>query len=352
VATIELESVTCFAGCDRVLDAVDLAIRDAELMALIGPSGSGKTSILRVIAGLDTVTSGRVLFDDVDMTSASTRERDVAMVFQPNTLFRAHTVRRNVGFPLWIRRRSRREIDQRVTAEARALDIEGVLDRWPDELSDGHQRLVQIARAMIRTPRVFLLDEPLARLDPPTRIKLRRELRTLQSGYGVAMVYATSNPEEALALGDRVAVVEGGRIVQVDEPRTLWHHPTNRSTAELTGPMAFIDVSVDRDGHGYTVSAPGLRLRAWTPALGDLPHGRAVVGVRPEDIRLADLGPITATLGRVVFDGAHRGREVVVGNSRLASRLEDTREDGTEVSIAFERWHMFHPSGSTICTVG
>jgi ABC-type sugar transport system ATPase subunit len=350
VAAVELQSVTRAAGGQLILDAVDLEVMDGELLALIGPSGSGKTSILRAVAGLDPLVSGRVIIGGVDVTTAHTRDRDVAMVFQEDVIFPNRTARGNVGFALSVRNMPPTELRNRVRAEARALDIEEVLDRWPDELAEGHLRLVQIARAMVRAPKVFLLDEPLARLDAGTRARLRRELRMLQSGYGVAMILATTDPEEAMAMADRLAVVAAGKILQVDEPVSVSRYPVSRTVAELTGMIGLVDVSVEPDGHGYRVAAPDVRLRAWAPALSRV--GRAVLGVRPDAIRADPAGPVAATVGRLVYCGNRTGRELVIGRSRIASLISTSRPEGTRLRVSFDRWHLFEPTGATICTVG
>ena len=349
---ISIESATISRGDTVVLPEVSLEVADGELMVLLGSSGSGKTSILRAIAGLDAVTRGRVSIDGIDMTDVPTRDRDVAMVFQSDTLFPTHTVRGNVSFPLKVREMDPREVDLRVTAESRALRIEEILDQWPNRLSEGYRQLAQIARALVRAPRVFLLDEPFARLDAATRTRLRRDVRLIQSGYGVTMIHATNDPDEALALGDRVAVLDGGAIVQVDEPHTVRDHPVDVRVARLTGPIGLIDVQIRPEGHGYRLAAPGLSLVARAPALGDIESGRGMVGVRPEAIRIDEHGPVEATVDRLDFTGARSGRDLMVGEARLASQVGQEMDEGDAVTVAFDRWHVFDPSGRLRCSVG
>lgn len=351
MASITLEDVCREADGTPILDGVDLAVADGELVVLLGPSGSGKTSLLRVMAGLDPLSRGRVVLDGMDVTLIPSRDRDVAMVFQTNSLFGNRTARRNVGFPLEIRRQPQQEMTDRVTAESRALDIEEMLDRWPDELSEGHQRLVSIARALVRAPRLFLLDEPLVSLDPPTRRRLRREIRLLQSGYGVAMIYATNDPEDALAVADRVAVMDAGRLVQIDDPSTLWKNPVNRFVAEIIGLVQCIEVVVERNGRGFWLNAPGLRLRAWAPALADVDGSRALIGIRPDAIRLEETGPISATLGRLVYERSKPGREIHIGPHRIASQVGAGLAEGTSVSVTMDSWYVFDQAGKTICAM-
>jgi ABC-type sugar transport system ATPase subunit len=291
-----------------------------------------------------------VIIDGVDVTTAHTRDRDVAMVFQEDVIFPNRTARGNVGFSLSVRKMPSTELRNRVRAEARALDIEEVLDRWPDELAEGHLRLVQIARAMVRVPKVFLLDEPLARLDVETKARLRRELRVLQSGYGVAMILATTDAEEAMAMADRLAVIVAGKILQVDEPVEVSRHPVSRTVAELTGEIGVVDVSVEPDGHGYRVAAPDIWLRAWAPALNRV--GKAALGVRPNAVRADPAGPVAATVGRLVYCGNRTGRELVIGQNRIESLISASLSEGTRLRVTFDRWHLFDPTGATICTVG
>jgi ABC-type sugar transport system ATPase subunit len=352
LASITLESVSRRQGRDQILTGVDLHVADGECMAVLGRSGSGKSSVLRVIAGLDKITHGRVLFDDVDVVDVEVHERDVALAFQDNTLFRRLSARRNVAFPLTLRKRPLREVSDRVEAESRALDIEHILDRFPDQLSEGHQQLVQIARVLVRVPRMFLLDEPLARLDPPTRLRVRNEIRLLQSGYGVTMLWATNDPTEAMAIADRVAVIERGRIVQVAEPFTLWRQPIDRATATLTGVISFVDATVEGTSEGFWVSAEGLRLRAWPPALAAHVGKRVQIGIRPDAVRLDPNAPTQATLGRFTFEGAKAGREVRVGPHRVASHVGADDAEGTSVSVSFDHWQVFDDNGLAICSIG
>ncbi len=352
MASITLESVTRRQGREQILTDLDLHIADGESVAILGRSGSGKSSVLRAIAGLDPIITGRVLFDDVDVTELPVAERDVAMAFQDNTLFPRLSVRRNVAFPLTLRKRPVREVTDRVEAESRALDIEHILERFPGQLSEGHQQLAQIARVLVRVPRVFLLDEPLARLDPPTRVRVRNEIKLLQSGYGVTMLWATNDPTEAMAVADRVAVIEGGKIVQVAEPLTLWREPIDRAMATLTGVISFVEATVEDASEGFWVTAEGLRLRAWPPALASHVGRRVQIGIRPDAVRLDPNAPTRATLGRFTFQGAKAGREIHVGPHRVASHVGADDAEGTAVSVSFDHWQVFDDDGVAICSIG
>jgi multiple sugar transport system ATP-binding protein len=351
VAALELRSVTCWLGSDPAIDGVDLEVAEGELVTLIGRSGAGKTTLLRAIAGLERVEGG-VIIDGVDMTAVPPEQRDVSMVFQSNALFPTHTARGNVALPLKIRKMAAGEVMDRVRAEGRALGIEEVLDRWPEELSEGHQRLVQIARAMVRVPRLFLFDEPLEGLDPPTRKRLRDELRMLQAGYGVAMILATNDPAEALTMGDRVAVLERGRIVQLDRPRVLWRRPSTRSVAAITGPIGYIEVTVRKDGHRFRLGGPGVSLIAGSPGLSVLSGERALLGVRPDAVRLDPAGPIAATLGPLRRHGETIGRELTIGSTRVTSTVGVELDEGTRVRVALEHWSLFDDAGRLVAAGG
>ena len=250
MARIDLESVVQELDGHRILNSVDLSVEDGEFMVLAGPSGSGKTSVIRSIAGFDELTAGRVLFDGQDVADVPTRDRDIGVVFQNDTLFPTHRIRGNLTFPLRNRALRREEIRKRVDAESRAHDIQHILDRWPATLSGGEQKLAQIARALVRVPKVFLMDEPLSRLDPPTRHRLRQELVTLQKGYEVTTIYASNSPTEIMEMPDRIAAIEGGRVTQVDTPAAVYRSPVSRPIAELTGPIGALHATVESASEG------------------------------------------------------------------------------------------------------
>lgn len=335
-------------GDSLILDRVSLEIGDGELMGIIGPSGSGKTSILRTIAGLERLASGSIMIDGVDMITTHTRDRDVAMVFQGAVLYPFMSARRNVGFPLHIRDVDKDEIDRRVSAEGRALDIEEILDRWPRQLSAGHQQLVQVAKAMIRVPAVFLLDEPLARVDAGARTRLRGELRSLQRGYGVTTLYVTNDATEAMAISDRLAVLNEGKIQQIGLPAEIYGRPANRFVAELVGerPMNFIPVRVESDGTGSWLAGDGLRIRSWAPEVAAHQSHTATFGVRPEDIAVDPAGEVGATAVHSMSYGSHSETELAIGPARVWMRVKGPPPaDGEQLRLRFIRWHLFAADG-------
>lgn len=351
MATVTLSEVDRTASDGtRILNSLSLAVADGELMVIVGPSGSGKTSVIRAIAGLDEIDSGSVLFGSEDMTKAEVRDRDVGIVFQSHALFPTYSARNNVGFPLKVRALDTASIRKRVDAEARALGIESIMERWPSQLSAGHQQLVQIARALVRVPNVLLLDEPMANLDQPTRKRLRQDLKELQRGYGVTTVYATNDPAEAMFMADRIAAIEGGRLVQVGTPQELYARPADAQIAWLTGPISFVDAVVSGGRDGYWLTGDAFRIRAWSPELSSL-IGRSVrLGIRPEGMRVE---PDSAFVAEVVAPSFESGMPVTrirIGEAVVATR-EVEAERGTEVRVAIDSYLIFDRSDQLVAAV-
>ena len=354
IAAVVLDGVSLRVGDDLILDRVSLDIADGELMAIIGPSGSGKTSILRLIAGLDSPSSGAVLIDGEDVGNTPTRDRDVAMVFQDAVLYPSMRAEGNVGFPLRLRDVSRDEVRRRVQAEGRALEIEDILKRWPRQLSAGHQQLVQVARAMIRVPAVFLLDEPLARVDARLRTKLRGELRFLQRGYGVTTVYVTNDPVEAMAVGDRIAVIDDGRIQQVGPPLEVYERPATAFVAGVAGerPMNLVEATVEPDGAAAWVRGDGFRIRAWAPDVVARAGEPVTLGVRPEDIEPGPEGDVGVVVEKTVPHGSHVELVALLGHHRLWIRSQSlAATPGDHLRVRFVRWHVFGDDGRAIAHV-
>lgn len=316
-----------------MVDALTLRVEQGEAVALLGPSGSGKTTILRVVAGLEEPVSGDVMFDDRRVTDVPTAERNLAMVFQENVLFPMMDVEGNVGFPLRMRRVPRAEIASRVEAETRATGISRLLRRRPDELSAGQQQVVQLARAMVRRPDLMLIDEPFARLDHVGSGRLRSELRLVQSGYGVTALYATHDYTDAMALADRVAVVDEGRIRQVGTPEQLYSEPADTFVATFVGspPMELLD-SESVPG-GLKVGGMFLVVRRQVPR-------RALVGIRPEDWRIGRKG-LEAHLERTFRLGAESYAVVSTRAGRVTLRSREGFSYPDSMLIHPSRFHVF-----------
>jgi multiple sugar transport system ATP-binding protein len=255
---------------------VDLAVEDGEFMVLVGPSGCGKSTALRMVAGLETPTEGKVLIGDRDVTEVPPQERDVAMVFQSYALYPHMTVRDNLGFGLRMRGTPAARIVERVEVAARALGLGAVLDRKPGQLSGGQRQRVALGRAIVREPKVFLFDEPLSNLDAKLRLETRAELARLHRRLAATMVYVTHDQEEALTLGTRVAVMNEGRVEQVGPPLEVYRRPETLFVATFVGSPAMNLLSADL--------VPGVRAGGSAGADG------ATLGVRPHDLSVVAAG--------------------------------------------------------------
>ena len=281
MAGIELEHVTkTFAGGVVAVDDVSLSIADGEFMVLVGPSGCGKSTLLRMIAGLEEITDGTISIGDVDITELPPSERDIAMVFQNYALYPHMSVRQNLGFGLSVRRTPKREIARRVDDVAALLGLQALLERKPAKLSGGQRQRVAMGRAIIREPKAYLMDEPLSNLDAKLRVGMRASLAELHARLSVTSVYVTHDQTEAMTLGQRVAVMRDGRIIQVDAPQRLYQDPADLFVASFIGSpsMNLVDAGVEGD----EIVFGQFRIRL-DPARRPPPGvERVTLGVRPE----------------------------------------------------------------------
>jgi multiple sugar transport system ATP-binding protein len=286
----------------RAVADLNIDIRDGEFLVLVGPSGCGKTTALRMVAGLETVSEGEIRIGDRVVNDVPPRDRDIAMVFQSYALYPHMSVRQNIGFGLELRKVPKAELNRRVEEAAKVLGLSEYLDRKPRNLSGGQRQRVAMGRAIVRHPKVYLMDEPLSNLDAKLRVQTRAELVELQQRLAVTTVYVTHDQVEAMTMGHRVAVLRDGDLQQVDAPSTLYHEPANLFVAGFIGSpaMNLLPVSVDR-----SVKIAGADIR-----IGDVPGGgdRATIGFRPETVVIGDDGPIPARI-RLVED---LGSEVFV----------------------------------------
>ena len=266
------------------VEGMDLSIEDGEFVCLVGPSGCGKSTTLETIAGLTTPTDGTMEIAGLDVTDKPPKDREIAMVFQNIALFPHMDVYENVSFGLRLRNFDQEEIDRRVERAVEIVQLEGMLDRNPDELSGGQQQRVGIARAIVRQPEVFLMDEPLANLDAKLRVRMRTEIQRLQKELDITSVYVTHDQEEAMTMSDRIAVINDGRLQQCSPPLVCYNQPANTFVAQFIGSpsMNMFDGRVD----GSTLDVADFRVAFDTTGAG-LRDGDAVtLGVRPEDIYL------------------------------------------------------------------
>ena len=330
MSSVTFEAVTKRFGDVEAVRELSLEVADGEFMVLVGPSGSGKTTALRMLAGLEAITDGRVLIGEREVNRVSPRDRDIAMVFQDYALYPQMTVRDNLAFGLRRRKAPKEEISRRVDRAAEALELGELLDRRPRALSGGQQQRVALGRALVRDPQVFLMDEPLSNLDAKLRVQTRGEIKRLQHEIGTTTVYVTHDQVEAMTMGDRIAVMNHGRLEQVGTPEELYDRPANRFVAGFIGSPAMSFAPVE--------ALNGLRL----PGTDRARQGELVMGVRPEHVRAwrdgGDLiGPLDGTvayveaLGRETFLGVDaRGgtRFVVCVDGRASEQPGDSLRFG------------------------
>jgi multiple sugar transport system ATP-binding protein len=304
MAEITLEHLTkTYSGGITAVDDVSLRIEDGEFIVLVGPSGCGKSTLLRMIAGLEEVTQGAISIDGADVTELAPRRRDIAMVFQSYALYPHMTVRKNIGYGLKVRKVPKDEARRRVDEVAKLLGLETMLDRKPAQLSGGQRQRVAMGRAIVREPKAFLMDEPLSNLDAKLRVEMRASLAQLHARLGVTTVYVTHDQTEAMTLGHRVAVLDAGRILQVDSPQRLYDHPTNVFVAAFIGTPAMNLVEGTVDADEVVFGAFNIPLDpARRPPRG---QKRVVVGVRPEAFEAASFaapGSVALTVAPVVVE--------------------------------------------------
>jgi multiple sugar transport system ATP-binding protein len=335
------------------LHALDLDIPDRTFLALLGPSGCGKTTALRILAGLELPTAGRVLIGDRDVTRLQPRDRDVAMVFQSYALYPHMTIGENIGYPLWIRKVGTAERAAKVAEVAAALEIDQMLDRHPRQLSGGQRQRVALARAIVRDPAAFLMDEPLSNLDARLRLTMRGEIKRLCHRLGATTLYVTHDQAEALTMADLVAVMRQGELQQIAPPNEVYERPANRFVALFVG-------SPPTNVLGAAVDGGGLHVAGATLPLDEERRGACMscgvmeVGIRPEDISLVESGRPGALNGEVYVVepmGNETLVDVRVGGERLTLRAGRgfTAPIGSAVGVTFDTADacFFDASGST-----
>jgi multiple sugar transport system ATP-binding protein len=352
---IRIDNVSkTFPGGVKAVDGVSLDVGEGEFLVLVGPSGCGKTTLLRMIAGLEEISGGTISVDGRVVNGVAPADRDIAMVFQNYALYPHMTVRENLSFGLRMRKVERAEIERRVGEAAETLGLGELLHRRPRELSGGQRQRVALGRAIVRRPKLFLFDEPLSNLDAKLRVQMRAELKRLHRTLRVPAVYVTHDQEEAMTLGDRIAVLKDGRVRQIGRPLDVYARPADRFVAGFVGspPMNFLDSRV-RDG---VFEGAGLRLRV--PGAAD---GPAVLGLRPEllcDRPPADANGSAASLqlrvsvveplgDRVDAALATSSDAPLVG--RLDARSALREGEVRELWLDIRRLHLFAPGEDGSC---
>jgi multiple sugar transport system ATP-binding protein len=340
---------------------VNLEIRDREFVVLVGPSGCGKTTTLRMVAGLEEITSGEISIDGRVVNDLPPMDRDIAMVFQNYALYPHMSVYDNMAFGLKMRKFERSEIEKRVRQAAEILGIQALLERRPRQLSGGQRQRVALGRAIVRHPRVFLFDEPLSNLDAKLRVQMRVELKRLHHRLETTAIYVTHDQVEAMTLGDRVVVMKDGLVQQVGEPLELYGRPANRFVASFIGSpaMNFADVTVTNTGEGLWAESPGLRIRVPASKV-DVLHRhtgqKIVLGIRPEALRVANGADasdyafdsnveVVEPLGNEILIDVRAGSHALVARVDPATRVKV--HETLRLALDPERLHFFDAKTET-----
>jgi len=325
---IEFRNVTKTFGGACVVDDLSLEVRDGEFIVLLGPSGCGKTTTLRMLAGLETATSGDIMINGERVNDVPTQHRDLAMVFQSYALYPHMTIAENIGYPLRVRKLDKADRAARVQRVAEMLEIGPLLERKPRQLSGGERQRVALARAIVREPRAYLMDEPLSNLDARLRVQMRGELKRLQHQLGTTTIYVTHDQAEAMTLASRVAVMKKGRLQQFDTPLNIYNHPANRFVAQFVG----------------------------SPSMNFIEGESVTKGIRPEHIQVLT-APEDGAIEARVYVTELMGNETFVflsvGENRLIARAPaDFRADvDTKVwlKLATDKIHHFDPKSGQSC---
>jgi len=346
---IEMHAMSRVFAKTTAVDSVSITVDDGDFLVLLGPSGCGKTTLLRMLAGLLPPTSGRLTLDGRDITDEPSKRRDLAMVFQSYALYPHLSVAKNLGFPLRVQKKPRREIEERVGEVARMLEIDHLLDRKPKELSGGQRQRVAVGRALVRNPSAFLMDEPLSNLDAKLRTATRQELTSLHRRLGATFVYVTHDQVEAMTMATKIAVLNNGRLEQLGTPEEVYDRPESVFVAGFVGSpaMNLIDASVSSEDGAVRVSAVGISGMLWPGVTEPLD---VVLGIRPEHLVFAEAAhsgglEVLGTIQLVENLGNEEILTCVVGQQRLSVRTARTgmHEVGAPVrlSASVEHCHLF-----------
>ncbi len=373
MSRLSLRDIQKVFGDKVAVERISLETKEGEFMVFVGPSGCGKTTTLRMIAGLEQPTQGSVFFDDREVTHLRPRDRNVAMVFQDYAVFPHYTVFENIAYGLKARHAPMEEIKQKVKTAAATFRIDHLLDRKPGKISGGERQRVALARAMVKDAGIFLFDEPLSNLDAILRSEARTDIQRLHKASGKTAVYVTHDQTEAMTLGDRVAVMKDGTIVQVGSPHDLYNKPANMYVAHFIGTpgMNFIRCAVESGPEGFALTVGAQRL-APPPGMEQVFHehqGRDLVaGIRPEDFYLPGSEEVPNTPGNTLT-GVLNAVEASAGDSLLYLSAKDAKSTdfvavvkarvgdryiGRDFPLLIDtgRMHLFDPEGGRRCVAG
>ncbi len=363
MASIEIQNVTKRFGELTVVDDVSMTIQDGELMVFVGPSGCGKSTTLRMVAGLETTTSGTIKIGDRDVTRLDPKDRNIAMVFQNYALYAHKSVYGNLAFGLKMRGTPKQDVDKRVREAASILGIEDLLQRKPKQLSGGQRQRVALGRALVRNPDAFLLDEPLSNLDAKLRVRMREEIGGLHSRIGTSMIYVTHDQVEAMTLGSRIAVMKDGKLQQIGAPLEVYDNPANSFVGSFIGSpeMNQIQANVVAGSGGATLTGDGFAISLSAEQAAGLSPGAVTLGLRPEHLtvlpepsddaaefrlRVDLVEPMGAQTLLLCREGATALRVLITRNDSIV------RGDHVALRLGQGRYHLFDSSsGRTLKSI-
>ena len=357
---LKIENLTKKYGETTALDKFSIDIKSGELMVLLGPSGCGKTTAIRCIAGLIAPTNGQIYLGNKKVNELSPKDRDVAMVFQNYALYPHMSIRDNIAFPLKMRKKSKPDIQERVIKMAELLGIRDLLDRKPKELSGGQMQRVALGRALVREPKLFLMDEPLSNLDAKLRTHMRTEIKKLQKKIGITTLYITHDQVEAMSLADRIAIMKNGNIQQIGTPTEVYHQPTNTFVGQFIGnPQMNLITGSIKDESLYLFSKPIVNQPVDKILFEKKLPGEFFVGIRPRDVIILKETDISTGIrleGMVVFIemlGDDTTIEVKIGSDSLLVTTNNILDsfnvgDKIEMGIEYSKIHFFDEEGKRI----
>ena len=360
MVNLKIENLTKKYGETTALDKFSIDIKSGELMVLLGPSGCGKTTAIRCIAGLITPTNGQIYLGNRKVNELSPKDRDVAMVFQNYALYPHMSIHDNIAFPLKMRKKSKSNIHEKVIQMAELLGIKELLDRKPKELSGGQMQRVALGRALVREPKLFLMDEPLSNLDAKLRTHMRTEIKKLQKKIGITTLYITHDQVEAMSMADRIAIMKNGNIQQIGTPIEVYHHPTNTFVGQFIGnpQMNLINGSI-RDKSLFLFSQPIVIQPVDKILLEKKLTSNFIVGIRPRDVIILKETDISTGIrldGIVVFIemlGDDTTIEVKIGSDNLLVTTNNILNpffvgDKIEIGMEYSKMHFFDDEGKRI----
>ncbi len=354
MARVKLENVSkIYDNGFEAVKNINLDIKDKEFVVLVGPSGCGKSTTLRMIAGLENISEGKFLIDDEIMNDVSSKDRDIAMVFQSYALYPHMTIRENMGFALKMKKVNKKEINEKVENIAKTLKLEDLLDRKPAQLSGGQRQRVALGRAMVRNPKVFLLDEPLSNLDAKLRVEMRTEIVRLHNELKATFIYVTHDQIEAMTMGDRIAVINEGELIQFDTPLNLYYKPKNRFIGQFIGSpkMNVVETNLYRNGSDFYVDIFGKKRQLPPIKIKDLvkyeaKNNRILLGIRTEEFTYDKDSDIKVVFDNVEYMGSDTYGYIVKENSdpivmRFKSQDPIVNKKEIPISINLENIYLF-----------